>query len=62
MPSMNGGKLLGFQLWINMPAKLKKNKPEFKSKTLAKKPKVISPNYFYFYNEYGKLVGIPYGN
>ena len=24
MPSMSGGKLLGFQLWINMPAKLKK--------------------------------------
>ena len=27
MPAMAGGKLLGFQLWINMPAKLKKNKP-----------------------------------
>ena len=24
MPAMSGGKLLGFQLWINMPAKLKK--------------------------------------
>ena len=27
MPTMKEGKLLGFQLWINMPAKLKGNKP-----------------------------------
>ena len=26
---MKEGKLLGFQLWINMPAKMKKNKPEY---------------------------------
>ena len=29
MPAMSGGKLQGFQLWINMPAKLKMNKPEY---------------------------------
>ena len=29
MPTMKEGKLLGFQLWINMPAKMKKNKPEY---------------------------------
>ena len=29
MPVMSEGKLQGFQLWINMPAELKKNKPEY---------------------------------
>ena len=29
MPAMSEGKLHGFRLWINMPAKLKMNKPEY---------------------------------
>ena len=29
MPAMKEGKLHGFQLWINMPAKLKTSKPEY---------------------------------
>ena len=29
MPAMTEGKLHGFQLWVNMPSKLKMNKPEY---------------------------------
>ena len=29
MPAMSDGKLLGFQLWINMPANMKMNKPKY---------------------------------
>ena len=29
MPAMSEGKLHGFQLWINMPSKLKMSKPEY---------------------------------
>jgi len=29
MPTMTEGKLHGFQLWVNMPAKYKMNKPEY---------------------------------
>ena len=35
MPAMKEGKLLGFQLWINMPAKMKKNKPDIKGNELG---------------------------
>lgn len=45
-----------------MKRKSKKNKLLSKLKSIAKKPKLVNPNYFYFYNENGKLVGIPYGN
>ena len=54
MPAMSDGRLLGFQLWINMPSKLKKNKPEYiyiKSKELGvhkdneKTVKVIAGKY-----------------
>jgi len=29
MPAMSDGKLVGFQLWINMPASMKMNKPKY---------------------------------
>ena len=45
-----------------MKRKSKKNKLLSRLKSIAKKPKFVNPNYFYFYNENGKLVGIPYGN
>ena len=54
MPAMTEGKLHGFQLWINMPAKLKKNKPEYiyinseqmqTYKDSEKKIKIIAGNF-----------------
>ena len=29
MPAITEGKLHGFQLWVNMPAKLKMSKPDY---------------------------------
>ena len=54
--------LIFFSIKKTVKRKLKKNKSENKSKTLSKKPQTLNPNFFYFYNENGKLVGIPYGN
>ena len=59
MPAMSEGKLHGFQLWINMPAKLKINKPEYiyieakqmkVHKDLEKKIKIIA-------GKFGKIEG-----
>ena len=59
MPAMSEGKLHGFQLWINMPAKLKINKPEYiyieakqmkVHKDLKKKIKIIA-------GKFGKIEG-----
>ncbi len=49
MPAMSDGKLLGFQLWINMPAKLKMNKPEYH---------YIKNNELGFYKDNEKIVKI----
>jgi len=55
MPAMSEGKLHGFQLWVNMPAKLKMNKPEYIyidakkmriHKDSEKKIKVIAGKFF----------------
>tara|TARA_Y100000992_G_scaffold215177_1_gene148428 strand:+ start:699 stop:1535 length:837 start_codon:yes stop_codon:yes gene_type:complete len=55
MPAMSEGKLHGFQLWLNMPAKEKMNKPEYiyinsenmqVHKDNEKKVKVIAGNFF----------------
>jgi hypothetical protein len=54
MPIMNEGKLHGFQLWINMPAKFKMNKPSYQNiepkeipefKDKEKKIKIIAGKY-----------------
>ena len=56
MPAMSEGKLHGFQLWVNMPAKFKMNKPEYiyidskqmqTHKDVEKKIKVIAGKFEY---------------
>ncbi|MDC0059476.1 pirin family protein [Pelagibacteraceae bacterium] len=63
MPTMSEGKLHGFQLWVNMPAKLKMNKPEYiyinsnqiqVHKDLDKKIKIIAGK---FSNAEGPIKG-----
>ena len=54
MPIMKEGKLHGFQLWVNMPAKLKMSKPSYQNiepqeipefKDQEKKIKIIAGKY-----------------
>ena len=64
MPIMKEGKLHGFQLWVNMPAKLKMSKPSYQNiepkdipefKDQEKKIKVIAGKY---QNKTGPVKGI----
>ena len=63
MPIMKEGKLHGFQLWVNMPAKLKMSKPSYQNiepqeipefKDQDKKVKIIAGN---FQNKIGPAKG-----
>jgi redox-sensitive bicupin YhaK (pirin superfamily) len=63
MPIMKEGKLHGFQLWVNMPAKLKMSKPSYQNiepknipefKDEEKKIKIIAGN---FQNKIGPAKG-----
>ena len=63
MPIMREGKLHGFQLWVNMPAKLKMSKPSYQNiepqeipeyKDQDKKVKIIAGN---FQNKIGPAKG-----
>ena len=64
MPAMKEGKLHGFQLWINMPAKLKMSKPEYiyidaekmsVHKDKEKQVKVIAGNLEMHYFQWKKI-------
>ncbi|HIO51810.1 MAG TPA: pirin family protein, partial [Pelagibacteraceae bacterium] len=64
MPIMKEGKLHGFQLWVNMPAKLKMSKPSYQNiepkdipefKDQEKKIKIITGKY---QNKTGPVKGI----
>jgi quercetin 2,3-dioxygenase len=41
MPQLRGGRLAGFQLWVNLPAKLKMTKPRYQEITAAQIPEVV---------------------
>jgi len=41
MPQRQGGRLAGFQLWVNLPAKLKMTKPRYQEYSADKIPELI---------------------
>jgi redox-sensitive bicupin YhaK (pirin superfamily) len=41
MPQLRGGHLSGFQLWVNLPAKLKMTPPRYQEFTAAQIPEVV---------------------
>ena len=41
MPKLRGGHLSGFQLWVNLPAKLKMSKPRYQEVTAGKIPELV---------------------
>jgi redox-sensitive bicupin YhaK (pirin superfamily) len=40
MPQLQGGRLAGFQLWVNLPAKLKMTKPRYQEYSSSKIPEI----------------------
>jgi hypothetical protein len=44
MPQLRGGHLAGFQLWVNLPAKLKMTHPRYQEFTAAEIPEVTRPD------------------
>ncbi|MGB9429768.1 MAG: pirin family protein [Gammaproteobacteria bacterium] len=41
MPQLRGGHLSGFQLWVNLPAKLKMSKPRYQEVAAGKIPELV---------------------
>jgi len=44
MPQPRDGKMAGFQLWVNLPAKLKMTKPRYQDVAAARIPEVVRPD------------------